>query len=73
MLSIMITATLLMILIALFAIGLMSMVIAQVATTELAITANIPLSSCPFTFILGALRVVNDPFPLVILPLDNGP
>ena len=49
---------LLMILIALFAIGLMSMVIAQVATTELAITANITAGTRSFLPADGASQVL---------------
>lgn len=47
-----------MILIALFAIGLMSMVIAQVAMTELAITANITASTRSFLPADGASQVM---------------
>ena len=49
---------LLMVLIALFAIGLMSMVIAQVATTELAITANITAGTRSFLPADGASQVL---------------
>jgi hypothetical protein len=49
---------LLMILIAMFAIGLMSMVIAQVATTELAITANIAAGTKSFLPADGASQVL---------------
>jgi len=49
---------LLMILLALFAIGLMSMVVAQVATTEIAITANITASQQTFLPADGASQVL---------------
>ena len=49
---------LLMILLALFAIGLMSMVVAQVATTEIAITANIIASERAFLPADGASQVL---------------
>lgn len=49
---------LLMILLALFAIGLMSMVVAQVASTEVAITANITASQQTFLPADGASQVL---------------
>jgi hypothetical protein len=49
---------LLMILLALFAIGLMSMVVAQVATTEIAITSNITASERAFLPADGASQVL---------------
>ena len=49
---------LLMMLIALFAIGLMAMVIAQVASTELAITANITAGTTAFLPADGASQVL---------------
>jgi hypothetical protein len=49
---------LLMILLSLFAIGLMSMVVAQVATTEIAITANLTASQQTFLPADGASQVL---------------